>query len=80
MSQTDADVRAKPWWRERIMWLVVGGPLTVVVAGFATLAIALKFPDPVLDTSRSAASSADDGAQAMQPAIKARNHAATGGK
>jgi hypothetical protein len=35
-----------PWWRVPTMWLVVGGPLVVVIAGFATLAIAILHPDP----------------------------------
>ncbi len=30
------------------MWLVVGGPVVVVVAGLATVGIAVKYPDPVL--------------------------------
>ncbi len=58
----------RPWWRERTMWLVVGGPTVVVLACMATLALALLNPDPVLDTSAEA------------PALKARNHAATGGR
>jgi membrane protein required for beta-lactamase induction len=54
----------QPWYRHPIMWLVVGGPAVVVVAGFATLAIALAHPDPVLQTTAT-------------PAVQARNHAAT---
>jgi hypothetical protein len=38
----------KPWWREPYVWLVIGGPLVVVVAGIATAAIAIRNPDPVL--------------------------------
>ena len=56
-----------PWWRHGMVWLVIGGPALVVVAGFATLAIAIAYPDPVLPTS---------GAADM-PAVQARNHAAT---
>ena len=71
MKQTEtpasADTR-RPWWRERTMWLVVGGPSVVVLACMATLTLALLNPDPVLDTSTDAT-----------PALKARNHAATGG-
>lgn len=67
------------------MWLVVGGPLVVVVASFITLYLAITRPDPVLsedyyqegikinerlDTQAAAAS--------LAPAMKARNHAATG--
>jgi hypothetical protein len=66
-SETRAD-GSRPWWRERTMWLVVGGPSAVVLACMVTLALALLNPDPVLDTSAEA------------PALKARNHAATGGR
>lgn len=59
----------RPWYREPFMWLVVGGPLGVVVAAFATLYIAISHPDPVLQASE-ASGSAD------VPAIEARNHAA----
>jgi hypothetical protein len=53
------------------MWLVVGGPLAVVVAGTATAVIAVRGADPVLrvDTTPLARSSS--------PALQARNHAAT---
>ncbi|MDH4051395.1 MAG: nitrogen fixation protein FixH [Rubrivivax sp.] len=60
----------KPWWRYPIMWLVVGGPLTVVLAALATAVIAVRGADPVLDTRA-------DQEAATQPAIQARNHAAT---
>ncbi|HLO94017.1 MAG TPA: hypothetical protein VK195_06850 [Burkholderiaceae bacterium] len=72
----------RAWWRERMMWLVVGGPAAVVLASFVTLGMALKHPDPVIETQqRLAADSAADGpkAAALAPAIAARNHAATGG-
>lgn len=59
-----------PWWRQPMMWLVVGGPLVVVLASFATLALALRFPDPVIQTPKAASA-------AQQPAVQARNHAAT---
>lgn len=70
----------KSWWRVGMMWLVVGGPLTVVLAAFATLGIALKYPDPVLDTTAKQASAEEADLRSMQPALKARNHAATGGQ
>lgn len=77
MSQTPDPARtsaspgaAAPWWREPFMWMVVGGPLTVVVAGFATLAIAIAYPDPVIVAPAT-------GKVADQPAVQARNHAAS---
>lgn len=60
---------ASPWWRHGMVWLVVGGPLVVVLASVATLLIAIAHPDPVLQVRAPAA--------AQQPAVQARNHAAT---
>jgi hypothetical protein len=59
-----------PWWRVRLVWLVIGGPLAVVVASFATLGLALSHPDPVLTAQ-------PDAGGTQQPAIAARNHAAS---
>ena len=59
---------ARPWWQEPMLWLVIGGPLVVVLAGVATLVIAIRQPDPVVK--------ADAG---RPPAVQARNHAATPG-
>ena len=56
----------RPWWREPMVWLVVGGPAAVVVASLATAVIAWRGADPVVSES----------AGALQPAVKARNHAA----
>ncbi len=58
-----------PWWRYRMVWLVLGGPLIVVVASFATLYLAITRPDPVLPALA-------DTSHASQPAVQARNHAA----
>jgi hypothetical protein len=49
--------------------MVIGGPAIVVVASFATLALAILNPDPVLSTQVSDRSAV--------PAIQARNHAAS---
>jgi uncharacterized protein len=62
-----------PWWRHGMVWLVVSGPAVVVVASMATLLIAVTHPDPVLPTRAAAADATD----AQQPAVQARNHAAT---
>lgn len=85
-SKTTGDGGKQPWWREPTMWLVVGGPGIVVVASFVTLGLALKFPDAVIedrgqgaDTVQTAAGAKAPDA-ALAPAMKARNHAATGGQ
>ena len=59
-----------PWWREPMVWLVISGPAVVVVASFATLALAIMNPDPVLRASAAVT-------PAEQPAVQARNHAAS---
>lgn len=59
----------RPWWREPMMWLVIGGPLAVVVAGCITAAIAISAPDPVLKPDAAATTE-------LRPAVQARNHAA----
>ena len=61
------------WWQVGMVWLVLSGPLLVVVASFATLALALAYPDPVLQSPAPLSAS-------QQPAVQARNHAATGGR
>ena len=63
-----------PWWKYRMVWLVIGGPLIVVVASFVTLGLAIKYPDPVLEET-----SATPAEAAQVPAMQARNHSATGG-
>ena len=63
-------VEEKPWWRFPIVWMVIAGPSVVVVASFATLAVAILNPDPVIEAPKTQAAS-------DQPALQARNHAAT---
>lgn len=80
-SRTERSAKAPPvrkpaWWREPVMWLVVGGPSLVVVASFATLGLAISNPDPVLQEQVDASSAL----KSMQPAKDGRNHVATGGK
>lgn len=39
----------QPWWKYGYVWLVISGPLVVVVASFITLYLALNTPDQVVD-------------------------------
>lgn len=39
----------KPWWKFAHVWLIIAGPVIVVIAGFVTAYIALSRPDPVID-------------------------------
>ena len=58
-------------WRIPALWLVIGGPATVVVAGIATAVVAVRGGDVPLATGAKAQ------ATAQSPAHQARNHAAT---
>ena len=79
MEQLDT----KPWWRFGYVWLIIGGPLVVVIASFITLYLAITRPDPVTDEDyyrkgieiNKTLNADRDG---MAPAMQARNHAATG--
>jgi uncharacterized protein len=69
------------------MWLVVGGPVVVVVAGIATAVIAVNGADPVLnkaDYERDLqqqralqATTGQDDLNPLLPAQQARNHVVT---
>jgi hypothetical protein len=74
---------AQPWWKFGHVWLVVSGPLIVVVASFITLYLAVSRPDPVVsdDSSRrgTEVNTATPGSDSsLAPAVQARNHAQTG--
>ena len=75
-----AQERETAWWRFPIMWLVVGGPAVVVVASMLTLALALRYPDAVLEDRSQIIGAASKKDPAQTPAVKARNNAATGGR
>ena len=73
----------RPWYRFPLVWMVISGPAAVVVAGFATLWIAIRMPDPVIadDASRRAVQAVRAAQPApdarLMPALAGRNHAAT---
>ena len=67
---SSSDAPPPPWWQVGMVWLVLGGPATVVVAGIVTAVIAVRGAEPVL-TSRESAKFSD------RPAVQGRNHAAT---
>lgn len=70
-------------WRQPMVWLVVSGPVAVIIASIATLGLAIRHPDPPLQLRQTQAQAADDTADLRAhagdaPALIARNHAATG--
>ena len=71
-----------PWWKYGYVWMIFGGPAAVVVAGIATVWIAVASPDPVVapDYYRRGVEinktlRLQD--KALLPAHQGRNHAAT---
>ncbi len=76
---------AAPWWRFPFVWLVAGLPLSAVVAATASAIIAARHADPVVADYRAGLRHAPAEAPielgaahgALEPAERARNHAAT---
>ena len=73
----------KPWWQFGHVWLIIAGPLLVVIASFITLYLAISRPDPVteedyyrkgIEINKTISEQRDS----LAPAAQARNHAATG--
>ena len=80
---TSDNTAPAPWWKFGYVWLVIAGPAVVVVAGFFTLYLALRFPDPVVtdDSYRKGMEinqSQGASAASLAPAMQGRNHAQTG--
>ncbi|MFZ3123674.1 MAG: FixH family protein [Acidovorax sp.] len=75
----------QPWWKFGHVWLVIAGPVIVVIASFVTLWLAISRPDPVVeeDYYRKGIEINQTLAQpqkSLAPALKGRNHAATPAK
>lgn len=70
-----------PWWTHGHLWLVIAGPLAVVVAALVTAWIAVRYQDPVLaeDYYRQGLeiNKTLPRQGSLAPAMQARNHAAT---
>ena len=72
--------KREPWWRFPLVWMVVAGPAVVVVAGFVTLWLALRTPDPVVAPDyyrRGIEINKVLADKKLMPAVAGRNHAAT---
>ncbi len=74
-----------PWWRFGHVWLVLAGPLLVVVASFITMYIAFVGQDPVVDVDYyrkgiEINQTLSNNPASLAPSKDARNHAATGVK
>ena len=70
----------KPWWRFPLVWMVMAGPAVVVVASFVTLWLAVRTPDPVVESDyyrRGIEINRSLARKNLMPAMTGRNHAAT---
>lgn len=69
----------RPWWKYPVVWMVIGGPLSVIVACVVTWFFIMKAPDQVLSQTQSVENTELEKQLGKQyaPAQKARNHAAT---
>ena len=85
MNPVDESMGQAParWWTFGLVWLVIAGPVAVVVAAIATVWLALAYPETVvaedyhrrgveIDKTLTAQQ-----ARALVPALQGRNHAAT---
>ncbi len=72
----------KPWWKYGYVWMVLGGPLSVIIASIFTVYYALGTPDPAIENYYVKGININKTleAESLAPALKARNHAATGVK
>ena len=75
----------RPWWKEPYVWMVISGPVGVVIACAITAFYILQGPDAVVseDYYREGIALGKEVSIAqppMQPAQVGRNHSATGGK
>jgi uncharacterized protein len=74
----------RPWWKEFYVWMVIAGPVSVILACIVTAFFILRGPDAVVseDYYREGIAlgvEVKDAKPAMQPAQTGRNHSATGG-
>ena len=73
---TEGSPESTPWWRQPMVLMVIAGPLAVVIASFVTLSLAIRHPDPVLETHAPPQGELDARKASMLPAMQGRNQAA----
>lgn len=84
MAQKNASEQKTKWWQNGYAWLAFGGPAIVVVASLITVYIAVVGQDEVLSHEENQGEPmlkkalTPEQKNALEPAVKARNHAATG--
>jgi hypothetical protein len=80
MNAMTNEQAGKAWWQYPLLWMVIGGPVVVVVASFVTFWLAWRSPDALvsenyyregIQINRTLAD------KKLLPALAGRNHAAT---
>lgn len=76
---------ARPWWKEFYVWMVIAGPVSVVLACAVTGVYILRGPDKLVSEDYyregiALGKQVKNAPPPMEPAQTGRNHSATGGK
>ena len=84
-KQSDNMPVERPWFKEFYVWMVISGPVSVVLACAVTAVFIFQGPDAVVSEDYykeglALAKEIDVAKPAMQPAKTGRNHSATGGR
>ncbi|MED5622423.1 hypothetical protein [Ideonella sp. BN130291] len=77
LSSAPPSAAPTPWWRVKVMWLVLGGPVSVVLACAVTAVFIWHGSDRSVMDSIAPVVKPRPVATADAPALQARNHAAT---
>jgi uncharacterized protein len=73
---------SRPWWKFAHLWMVIAGPVLVVIASFVTLFLAIRTPETIVVDGAQPQSGSEQSVREKQsanllPAMTARNHAAS---
>ncbi|MDO9405972.1 MAG: FixH family protein [Polaromonas sp.] len=76
---------ARPWWKHFYVWMVISGPLSVVIACAVTSVYILQGPDALVSEDyyregQEISRQLKTAPPPMEPALTGRNHSATGGQ
>ena len=75
----------RPWWKEPYVWMVISGPVGVVIACAITAFYILQGPDALVSENYyqegiALGQKVSSARPPMQPAQVGRDHSATGGR
>ena len=83
--RVDRSAELEPWWKFGHVWLVISGPVLVIVACIVTVFFVISSPNEIVTDEtyqRAVDLKRAQGTKLMaggdSPALQARNHAATG--